>query len=285
MNIFINGFGRIGEAIYQILKDDAKVDIVGINDIYPVDVDDVPTFCERDPKNLDLSSVDVLVQSSGAFLKEDQNKIFLNQGAKKVIISAPSDAPSFIYGINHKNYNGEKIISASSCSATAITPVIKVFEKFGIKACFASMIHSYTNDQALLDRAKPYMDIRRVRSATINTLPLYSTAPQAVRRFFPELKIEATSIRVPVAYCTFYDLTIFLKDEIEDFEKLIKDNLEYSYEKLVSSDFIKDKRAVVVDMDFSFYHDRVLRISAWQDNEYGYSFQLVKLIKELYARA
>ena len=279
IKVFINGFGRIGQHIYQILKDDTTVEIVGINDIYDIDLTDIKIFKEKNPQNLELKGVDVLIQASGKFLTKESNKIYIKNGAKKVIISAPSDAKAFIYGINHKSYNGEEIISASSCSATAIVPVIKAFESFEIKGCYASMIHSYTNDQQLLDDAKVYKDIRRVRSATTNILPLYSTAPKAVRKFFPTLKIEATSIRVPIAYCTYYDITLLIEEKIEDFIRVIKNNFEYTYESKVSSDFILSPYSITIDMNFSYIDKNIIKISGWQDNEYGYSYQLTKLIK------
>lgn len=279
IKVFINGFGRIGQHIYQILKDDNIVEIVGINDIYDINLKDIPIFKESNPINLDLKGVDVLIQASGKFLTKAENEIYLKQGAKKVIISAPSDAKAFIYGINHKEYNGEEIISASSCSATAIVPVIKAFEAYDIKGCYASMIHSYTNDQQLLDEAKVYKDIRRVRSATTNILPLYSTAPKAVKKFFPTLEIEATSIRVPIAYCTYYDITLLVQKEVKNFESVIKDSFEYTYEKKVSSDFILSPCSITVDMNFSYIDKNFIKISGWQDNEYGYSYQLTKLIK------
>jgi len=144
IKVFINGFGRIGNTVYNLLKDDKSVMIAGINELNPIQVDDVPILCEKDPTKLDLKDIDIVVQASGAYLKEEQNRLFLTQGAKKVLITAPSDAPTYLYGINHDSYKGENIISGSSCSATAIVPVLKAFESFGIKSCYASMIHSYT---------------------------------------------------------------------------------------------------------------------------------------------
>ena len=286
INIFINGFGRIGEAIYNLAKDDKEFNIVGVNDIEKIDLDGVKTYCTNDPKELDLSEVDICIQANGKYLTKKQNQIFLNQGAKRVVISAPSpDASHFMIGINEKSYKDEKIFSTSSCSATAINPVIKLLSDYGIVGCYASMIHSYTNDQALLDRAKPYMDIRRTRSATLNILPLYSTAPKAVRDFFPNLKIEAKSIRVPLAYCTFYDLTLYLDSEVKNLQDIIKDSckgfIRYTSEPKVSSDFIKDPNFITYDLNFCKSYANVVKISAWQDNEYGYSNQLLQTIKAL----
>ena len=195
IKVFINGFGRIGQSLYEIISENRDFEVVGINDIFEVDVKGTRKFCVKNPKELKLDGVDVCIQANGKYLSLEENEIFLQRGAKRVVISAPSpDAPHFIYGINHEDYKDERIFSTSSCSATAITHIIKSFDEFGILGCYATMIHSYTNDQALLDRAKPYMDIRRTRSATLNILPLYSTAPKAVRDFFPYLSIEAKSV-------------------------------------------------------------------------------------------
>ncbi len=282
INIFINGFGRIGSSIYKLIKDDKEFNIVGINELNPIKVDDIPIFSTKDPKELNLKDVDILIQSSGVYLTKKSNEVFLTQGAKRVLITTPSDAPTFIYNINHKNYQNQSIISASSCSATAITPIIKTFEKFEIVSLFATMIHSYTNDQPLLDKPKAYQDIRRVRSATQNILPLYSTAPKAVKRFFPDLNIEAKSIRVPLAYTTFYDLTLKVKKSIFDIKSIIEQNLDYTYEEVVSSDFIGSKSAITIDMNFTNSFENMIKISGWQDNEIGYCAQVVKLIKALF---
>ena len=286
INIFINGFGRIGQSLYNLVKNDKDFNIIGINDIEEFELEGVKTYCIKNPSELDLSGVDVCIQANGKYLTLEQNEVFLKQGAKRVVISAPSsDAPHFMIGINEDNYNHEKIFSTSSCSATAIAPVIKLFSEFGIKACYSSMIHSYTNDQALLDRAKPYMDIRRTRSATLNILPLYSTAPKAVRDFFPSLEIEANSIRVPLAYCTFYDITLYLDSEVDNLhDKIIsscKDFINYTSEPKASSDFINDCNFLTYDLSFCKSYGKMVKISAWQDNEYGYSNQLLQTIKAL----
>ena len=286
INIFINGFGRIGQSLYNIAKNDKDFNIVGINDVEEFELDGVKTYCVKNPKELNLSGVDICIHANGKYLTQEQNQIFLNQGAKRVVISAPSpDAPHFMIGINENSYNHEKIFSTSSCSATAIAPIIKLFQKYGIKFCYSSMIHSYTNDQALLDRPKPYMDIRRTRSATLNILPLYSTAPKAVRDFFPDLSIEAKSIRVPIAYCTFYDITLYLDKEINNLhDKIVSschDYISYTSEPKVSSDFIKDLNFLTYDLNFCKSYGKMVKISAWQDNEYGYSNQLLQTIKAL----
>jgi len=284
IKVFINGFGRIGQSLYEIINQSDYFEVVGINDIFDIDVKDVKKFCIKNPQELDLDGVDVCIQANGKYLSLEENEIFLQKGAKRVVISAPSpNAPHFIYGINHKSYSGEKIFSTSSCSATAITPIIQSFEELGILGCYATMIHSYTNDQALLDRAKPYMDIRRTRSATLNILPLYSTAPKAVRDFFPYLNIEAKSVRVPLAYTTFYDITLKLEKEVKNLEEILTKSthkfISFTKTPVVSSDFIKNKNFLVYDLNFSQTFGKLVKISAWQDNEYGYANQLLQTIK------
>ena len=282
IKIFINGFGRIGNCIFELAKDDDQIKVVGINDIYQIkNINGVKIYTQKDPKKLDLQDVDVLIQSSGVFLTKEQNEIYLKNGAKKVLITAPSPVPTFIYGINHDDYKGEKIISSSSCSITAIAPIIKTFFPYQIKAVFASMIHSYTSDQPLLDENRAFLDLRRNRSATLNILPLLSSASKEIKKFFPSLHMEAKSIRVPLKSCTYYDISLYLQNEVEDFFNLIKQNFVFTAQKLVSSDFIGNKEALVVDINQSFYQNKMAKICAWQDNEVGYSNQVIKLIKAI----
>ena len=132
IKVFINGFGRIGQSLYEIINKSHDFKVVGINDIFDIDVKDVKKFCIKNPKELDLDGVDICIQANGKYLSLEENEIFLQRGAKRVVISAPSpNAPHFIYGINHKSYSGEKIFSTSSCSATAITLSYKVLKSLG----------------------------------------------------------------------------------------------------------------------------------------------------------
>jgi glyceraldehyde 3-phosphate dehydrogenase len=246
-------------------------------------------YNEKDPKNLDLCGVDVLLQCTGIFLTQEQNKIFIKNGAKKVIISAPAndDTKTFIYGINHQEYNGEKIISNSSCSANAIVPIFDIFEKnYGIKRASMSMIHSYTAYQKLLDVKHYSKDIRRSRSATQNIIPLESSAAKECAKFFPILKnkLYAKSIRVPVSATTFYDLTIDLnkKCDLNEIKELLKksksDILDITEEDLVSTDFIKSPYSATIDLNLTnLQNSDLLRVCAWQDNEYGYAKRLIDL--------
>ncbi len=314
--VFINGFGRIGRCAARIILEDAQLELVGVNDIYDIlqmkqlfindsvygsidkkNIEDILFFCETDVNKLNLKelNIDILLQCSGVFLTTLQNQIYIENGVKKVIISAPpsDDTPIYIYKVNHENYLGEDIISNSSCSANAIVPIFKIIdENFSIKSAFLSMIHSYTAYQKLLDVKHYSKDIRRTRSATQNIIPLESSAASAVGKFFPHLKdkLYAKSIRVPVASTTIYDLSINLEKKVDKIklqellEKEIKnryrETLDITNFPLVSSDFIKNPYVATIDLNFTdIIEDKLLRVFAWQDNEYGYTKALVNLAK------
>ncbi|OQX75468.1 MAG: hypothetical protein B6D54_05800 [Epsilonproteobacteria bacterium 4484_65] len=161
--------------------------------------------------NIQSLNVDVVLQCTGMFLTTKSNLPLIKNGAKRVIISAPvtDDTPTYILGVNHKEYNQEPIISNSSCSANAIVPIFKIINKhFGIESAMMSMYHSYTSYQNLLDGKHYSKDIRRTRSATQNIIPIMSSAAEATACFFPHLKekLYAKSIRVPIPSTTLYDL-------------------------------------------------------------------------------
>jgi len=325
IRVFINGFGRIGRSAARIILQDEKYELVGINDLYSyeqmvyllkydsiygtlpydmkiekdnlvIDKHKIKLFSEPEPEKLNivLLDVDVLLQCSGVFLTVESNIPFVNNGAKKVIVSAPpSDAmPTYIYGVNHQEYMGEAIISNSSCSANAIVPILKIIEKhFGLEAAMMSMYHSYTVYQNLLDSKHYSKDIRRTRSATQNIIPLMSGAAKATAYFFPHLKesFSAKSIRVPIPSMTLYDLSIKLikqttKDEVNQVvQKEIDSNfkviLEYTQTLQASNDYIEDPHSAVVNLSLtSVSNGDLLRVSAWQDNEYAYAKRLVNML-------
>ena len=222
IRIFINGFGRIGRSAARIILEDSTFELVGINDLYSYEqmayllkydsiyrtldhdisveeerllIDDqtVKLFSEPDPENMDIGSldVDIVLQCTGMFLTTESNLPLIKNGAKRVIISTPvsDDTPTYIFGVNHKEYKQETIISNSSCSANAIVPIFQIIDKhFGIESAMMSMYHSYTSYQNLLDGKHYSKDIRRTRSATQNIIPLMSRAAEATACFFPHLK-------------------------------------------------------------------------------------------------
>ncbi len=282
------------DSVYGMLPYDINVE----NEMLYIDDYRVKLFSESDPEKLDIRSleVDVLLQCSGVFLTKEANMPFVKNGAKKVIVSAPSsDAmPTYLYGVNHKDYAGEEIISNSSCSANAIVPIFKIIDRyFGIDAAMMSMYHSYTVYQNLLDSKHYSKDIRRTRSATQNIIPLMSSAAEATAIFFPELKgkLYAKSIRVPVPAATLYDLTIKVKSTYskEEVNRQLVYAVEHLYHNIldttnvchVSSDYIGNPYSAVIDLPLTMVSGNLLKIAAWQDNEYGYAKRLVDMAKAI----
>jgi len=327
IKIFINGFGRIGRSALRIMLEDEAFEVVGINDLYEFSqlyyllkhdstykklpfemhlLEDtlhiahhkIKLFHEEDPLKLDLTTlkIDILLQCSGHFLTQKQNQCYLAQGVSKVIVSAPAqdDMPTYIRGLNHHKYQGEPIISASSCSVNAIAPLMHLLEAhFKILNVAVSMIHSYTNEQSLLDTKTQASDPRRSRSATQNVLPLHSSATKTLEELFTSLrsKIYTKSIRIPLAATTLYDFTFTLKNraEVEAVKRVLIDashinlkeimDIDTSYK--VSSDYITNRHSLTIDLPLLECFDNTLKITAWQDNEYGYAYQLIHLAKDV----
>jgi len=322
--IFINGFGRIGRSAARIILDDPMLELVGVNDLYApkhmayllkydsvyemlphavraegdmlyVDEQAIRIFSQARPEDLDIGSleVDVMIQSSGMFLTVASNRPYLDRGIPKVVVSTPpSDAmPTFIRGINAHTYQGEPILSNSSCSANAIVPILKIAERrFGIRGAQMHMFHSYTAYQNLLDAKHYSRDLRRARAAAVNIIPIESSAARATEYFFPYLQgnLYAKSIRIPVAATTMYDLLIKLDGQyalesireqvIQEIEQNFQGILAYTTEPKVSSDYIADPHSATLDLPLmDLAGGDLLRISAWQDNEYGYAKRLVEM--------
>jgi len=324
IRLFINGFGRIGRCAARILMNDPRFELVGINDIYSFEqmqmlfrYDSVygtlphevslqgdrmivagqpVTLCrESDPGKLMLEKigVDVVLECSGYFLTLPSCQPFLQQGARRVVVSTPpkDEMPVYIRGVNDSRYAAEPVISASSCSANAIVPVFSIIEDaFGIESAMLSMYHSYTSYQRLLDTKHYSHDTRRARSATQNIIPLQSSAAGATAYFFPHLrdKLYAKSIRIPLDAVTFYDLTIRTGSDVtqkgiraalhEAVSQRYRDILALSHAPKVSSDYIADPHSAVIDLPLCSVQERdLIRICAWQDNEYGYASRLVDM--------
>jgi len=254
------------------------------------------TLCnEADPSNLMLEKigVDVVLECSGYFLTLSSCQPFLQQGAQKVVVSTPpkDGMPVYIRGVNDMHYAQEPIISSSSCSANAIVPIFTVVDDaFSIRSAMLSMYHSYTSYQRLLDGKHYSHDMRRARSTTQNIIPLQSSAAGATAYFFPQLqdKLYAKSIRIPLSAVTFYDLTIRTKSNVTQQELMqrlyeailgrFNGILSMTDELKVSSDYIADSHSAVIDTPLCSVQDGdLLRICAWQDNEYGYASRLVDM--------
>jgi len=283
------------DSIYPTLSYKIEVE----NDTLFIDEKEVKLFSEPNPEKMDIGSlnVDVLLQCSGMFLTVESNIPLIKNGAKKVIVSAPAsdNMPTYIYGVNHKSYKRQSIISNSSCSANAIVPLFQIVDKhFGIDSAMMNMYHSYTSYQNLLDNKHYSKDIRRTRSATQNIIPLMSSAAEATAYFFPQLKekLYAKSIRVPIPSTTLYELHINLKNTItadEVNQKFIKE-IKSNYNKILdtvmlpgtSDEYVQNSHSAVVNLSLTaVVGDDLLRISAWQDNEYGYAKRLVDMAKHI----
>ena len=282
---------------YDSLYKELPQDITYGNDYLYIGKHTIKLFCQEDPNDLDFSSldIDVLLQCSGLFLTLKSNEIYLKKGVKKVILSAPAqdNMPIYIMGFNQQNYQNENIISNSSCSSNAIAPIMKIIENHcNIQYANISMIHSYTADQNLLDGKNQSDELRRSRSATQNILPLHSTAASILGSLFPHLKnkLYTKSIRVPISATTLYDFTLFTQHPtdqkeinglfIERSQSDLRNIIDTDDTHKVSSDFIRNKHSATIDLPLTeVLDDHCIKISAWQDNEYGYAYQLVQMVK------
>lgn len=323
MRIAINGFGRIGRKAMRLAIEDG-LEVVGINSLSPVDVDahllrfdsvhgpwhedvqvkdhalwvrgkKVNIAEDKDPSKLPWKEwgVDVVLECTGAFTDREKAALHLKAGAKKVIISAPSkDADATIcMGINENIYDPAKhdVISNASCTTNALAPVAKVLdETFGIVKGVMTTIHSYTNDQKVLDL--PHKDMRRARAAALNMIPTSTGAAKAIGLVLPKLKgkLDGTSIRVPTPNVSLVDLSVLLgknttKEEINAAMKKAADGplkgiLRYSDLPLVSSDFNGDVHSSIFDADCTMISEgNLVKVLSWYDNESGYSARLLDL--------
>ena len=318
LKVAINGFGRIGRNILRSMLNENKLTVVAINDLTDsktlahllkydsvhgqlngkvrakensliVNDMDIKIFSERDPANLpwkDLG-VDLVVECTGLFVDKANASKHLAAGAKKVIISAPAKEPdiTIVLGVNEEKYDPAKhhIISNASCTTNCLAPVAKVLlEKFGIKRGLMTTIHSYTNDQRILDL--PHKDLRRARSAAISMIPTTTGAAKAVSLVLPELKgkMDGMAIRVPTPNVSLVDLVTEIEKEttVDEVNKALKSAaqgelkniLEYSEEPLVSIDMNGNSHSSIVDgLSTSVIEKNMVKVLAWYDNEWGYS--------------
>ncbi len=326
IKVAINGFGRIGRNIVRTAIDDKDIQFVAVNDVtdaktlahllkYDSVLGNLPhtithtedsisiegkaikVFKQKDPAAIDWSSVgaDIVVESTGLFTKGEQAKVHLKGSVKKVIISAPSDGPdaTFVLGVNDKEYDPAKhnVVSNASCTTNCLAPVAKVIhETFGIQAGTMTTIHSYTNDQKLLDL--PHKDLRRARAAALNMIPSSTGAAKALHLVIPALKgkLDGYAMRVPTPNVSVVDLTVFVdkpatKDSVNAALKAaaegpMKGILGYTAEELVSADFKGNSNSSIVDSEYTkVVGDKCVKVLAWYDNEWGYSCRCRDLIK------
>ncbi len=327
--IAINGFGRIGRNVLRCISQaQLDFDVVGVNDLtdaktlvhllkydtvhgrFPgtadVDGDDITVngdrirvLSERDPAKLPWKELgaDIVLESTGIFRSRDQAALHLKAGAKKVVISAPAknEDITIVVGVNHHQYDPAKhhIISNASCTTNCLVPVVKVVrDEFGFERGFMTTVHSYTNDQRILDL--PHSDLRRARAAAQNIIPTTTGAAKATALVIPEVKgkIDGVALRVPTANVSVVDLTCVVEkstsiDEVNSAfrraaDGALKDVLAVSDEPLVSSDYIGDRHSSTVDAESTNVIDGTLvHVSSWYDNEMGYSMRCVDLMHHI----
>ncbi len=328
IRVGINGFGRIGRNVLRAAKKSgAAIDFVGINDltdtatlahlfkydsvhgIYPgvvsakegaivVDGDEIRITAERDPANLPWGSVgaDIILESTGIFTDADKAQKHIAAGAKKVIISAPAKGEdiTIVMGVNHQKYDAKAhtIISNASCTTNCLVPMVKVVrDNFGFRHGAMVTIHSYTNDQQILDL--PHKDMRRARAAALSMIPTTTGAAKATALVIPEVKglIDGISIRVPTPDVSLTELTVEVEraTTIEEvnaaFIAAAKDGplkgiLDYSTVELVSVDYIGNPFSCTIDAKSTNVIDKTLvKLSGWYDNEWGYSSRCVDLLQ------
>ena len=333
IRVGINGFGRIGRQVLRAarLQEVADIEIVAVNDLtdtktlahlfkydsvhrtYPGDVEatdgslvvdghSMKVFADKDPAALpwkDLG-VDIVLESTGRFTNADAAKKHLDGGAKKVIISAPAKGEdiTIVMGVNETKYDAAKhsIISNASCTTNCLVPMVKIVkDAFGFVRGSMVTIHSYTNDQQILDL--PHKDLRRARAAALSIIPTTTGAAKATSLVMPELKgkIDGISIRVPTPDVSLTDLTVLVEKpvtiaQVNDAFKAAADGpmsgiLAYTEEELVSSDYIGDPHSCIFDSKCTNVVDgTLLKVSGWYDNEWGYASRCVDLLRYVGAR-
>lgn len=326
LRVAINGFGRIGRSVVRAAFKEKGIEIVAINDltdaktlahllkydsvhgIFPGKVEvkgdeliingkAIKVLAVRNPEELPWKKekIDVVLESTGLFTARDKAALHLKAGAKKVIISAPATDPdiTIVMGVNHKSYDPKKhhIISNASCTTNCLAPVAKVLqENFGIEKGLVTTVHSYTNDQQILDL--PHKDLRRARAAALSMIPTTTGAAKAVSLVLPELKgkLDGMAIRVPTPNVSVVDLvaTISKKTDAEKVNAALskasrgalKGILGYSEEPLVSCDFNGNPLSSIVDSQCTKVIDgNMVKVLSWYDNETGFSYRVVDLIK------
>jgi len=288
------------KALAQLLKYDSVGGPLGKEITYDeqsitVDGKVIKAFAERDPKALPWGEIgaDIVIESTGRFTKPDDAASHIAAGAKKVLISAPASgpAPTFVMGVNEDKYNAESdhVISNASCTTNALAPLAKVFnDAFGIERGFMMTAHAYTADQNLQDG--PHSDLRRARAAAINIVPASTGAAKAIGLVLPELngKLSGSSYRVPVPTGSIVDLTIITKDgltvdeinaayQAAASEGRLNGILQFSADPLVSSDIQLNQHSSIFDSGLTNVDGNLAKVSAWYDNEWGYSNRLVDL--------
>jgi len=325
LKIAINGFGRIGRCVARIAANRDDVEIVAINDMASIDMmlyllkndsvhgtssseiaqvdeqtisidgQNIRVFSDRDPKKLDFASfgADMVLECTGVFLTQESAQVHIDNGVEKVLFSAPAkdkETATFVMGVNEDLYEGQKIVSNASCTTNCLGPVAKVLDDaFGIEKGLMTTIHSYTNDQKILD-VKHSKDKRRARAGAINMIPTTTGAAKAIGLVLPQLqgKLHGQSVRVPTPNVSMVDLNVVVKKETTKeevtaaFNKAADTNLKglllMDKEMRVSQDFVGCEYSSIVAEDLTqVIEGDMVKIMAWYDNEWGYSMRLLDM--------
>jgi len=324
VKVGINGFGRIGRNVFRTALNDKNIEFVAVNDLttpatlahllkydsilgnlkheishgegfISVDGKKIKVFAERDPSKLDWASVgaQVVVESTGFFTDAEKAKAHLGSTVKKVIISAPAtnEDITIVLGVNDDKYDAAKhnVISNASCTTNCLAPIVKVLhETFGIQSGIMTTIHSYTNDQVILDT--PHKDLRRARAAALSMIPSSTGAAKALKLVVPEMagKLDGFAIRVPTPNVSVVDLTFVAEKPItvETINAAIKSAadgkmkgiLGFTDEELVSSDFKGNPLSSIFDSLLTKVVGTTGKVISWYDNEWGYSNRVKDLI-------
>jgi len=332
MKIAINGFGRIGRLAYRIMENDPFFDVVAINDLssseelaYLLKYDSnlrnydeevtydekgivvegkkVKVYAEKDPKLLPWKElgIDLVFECTGRFTKEEDAKMHLEAGAKKVLVSAPckGNVKTIVYGVNDNIIEeSDTLLSAASCTTNCLAPVLKVLnDNFGIEKGFMTTVHAYTNDQVTLDVThKKGIKERRGRACAINIIPTSTGAATAIGKVLPELdgKLSGGALRVPVPDGSLIDLSLELTEKVTEeqinsaFMNSISEVLKVTTDPIVSSDVIGTNYGAVVDLALTKVLEvegkQMVKVVAWYDNEFGYSNQMVRTAKAFLER-
>ena len=328
VKVGINGFGRIGRNVFKSILNNysEEIEIVAINDLTDpatlahllkydslygkfngtveatensiiVNGKEIRIFAERDPKNIPwgLQGAAIVIESTGFFTDGTKAKAHIEAGAKKVLISAPAknEDITIVMGVNEEKYDSAKhdIISNASCTTNCLAPFAKILdEKFGVESGLMTTIHSYTNDQKILDA--PHKDLRRARAGAESMIPTTTGAAKAVALVLPQLKgkLNGLAVRVPTPTVSMTDLVCEVSKSVtaeevnaalkEAAEGSLKGILGFSEEPLVSMDFRGDERSSIVDgLSTMVMGDKLVKVVSWYDNEWGYSNRLADLTK------
>ncbi len=321
IRIAINGTGRIGLCAIRVASQRKDIEIVAINSTAELETllhlirhdsvhghfeaklnanrtlnighsKNILVLSERDINKLDFSvaNAEIIIECTGKFNSLEASSAHLKNSVKKVIISAPAqNAPTFVYGVNHTNYHNESVISNASCTTNATAPLLKILdEAFKVENALLTTIHSYTNDQNLLDTK--HKDIRRARAAGLNLIPTSTGVSKAISLVLPHLgsKVTGLAIRVPTPNVSLVDLSLNFKKSVSkaSVQHVLKDASKHAFkgivsvdeERLVSSDFISSPfSAIVIDDQIMTIGEKNAKVLAWYDNEMGYSERLIDM--------